>query len=117
MSKSHQPPAPQNLVLDILNHKIYLENMTSQMIEAVKELGAFQKEVAGEPIWLINYDDDADLAKKLYELNNLGFLFVGEPGGWPPAEIFKKLREKKLTEGNFKEVRWRGLGDWFIIER
>jgi len=117
MSRSEQSPKPQNLVLDILNHKIYLENMSSQMVDVVREIGAFQKEIAGQSVWLINYADDNELAKRLHELNSLGFLFVGEPAGWPPAEVFDHIRKKGLSSDKFKEVRWRGPGDWFIIER
>ncbi len=54
MNKSEGRSNPQSLVLDILGHKIYLENMASEMIDAVKELGAFQKEIAGGPELKIN---------------------------------------------------------------
>lgn len=91
--------------------------MSSQVIDAVKEFGAFQKEIAGQPVWLINYADDEELAKKLHELNSLGFLFVGEPAGWPPAAVFDHIRKKGLLNDKFKEVRWRGPGDWFISGR
>ena len=117
MNKSEDNSNPRNLVLDILGHKIYLENMSSEMIDAVKELGAFQKQIAGEPVWLINCADDQELVKKLHELNSLGFLFVGEPAGWPPAEVFDYFRKKKLLSEKFKEVRWHEPGDWFIIDR
>ncbi len=80
-------------------------------------IGTFQKKVAGELIWLINYVDDDDLAEKMHALNSLGFLFVGEPGGWPPAEDFDYIRKKGLLSEKFKEIRWRGPDDWFIIER
>jgi hypothetical protein len=117
VSKSEEKFNPQNLVVNILGEKIYLKNMSSQMIDAIRELGAFQKEIAGEQVWLINCIDDEELTKKLHELNRMGFLFVGESAGWPPAEVFDYFRKKKLLSGKFKEVQWRGPGDWFIIER
>jgi hypothetical protein len=117
MSKSEQPLFPQNFVSNILNHKIYLENMEDQSITAVKKIGAFQDKIAGRPVWLINYAGDDELAKKLHELNEIGFLFVGEPAGWPPAAIFDHLREKKLLNDNFKEVTWHRPGNWVIRER
>jgi hypothetical protein len=47
----------------------------------------------------------------------LGFLFDGQPYGWPPAEIFDRVREKGLLREKFKEISWRGPGDWFLVER
>ncbi len=117
MNKPEGRPNPQNLVVNILDDKIYLRNMSSEMIDAVKKIGAFQKQIAGEPVWLISCTDDDELAKKLHNLNSLGFLFVGEPAGWPPAEVFDYMRKKGLLRDKFKEVQWRGPGDWFIIER
>jgi len=117
MSQYKQPHSPQNYVADILNHKIYLNNISDQVIDAIKEIGAFQDEITGQPVWLIHYGNDKELAEKLHELNKLGFLFVGEPAGWPPAEVFDHIRKKNLLSDNFKEVRWRGPGDWYILDR
>jgi hypothetical protein len=117
MSSSQEPPTPQNLVIDIQSHEIHLDHISNQMFDAVKGIGAFQKQIAGELAWLIYCASDDELTEKLDKLNRLGFLFVGEPAGWPPAEYFDYFRKKKLIKGNFKEVRWRGPGDWFIIER
>ncbi|HKI54989.1 MAG TPA: hypothetical protein VJ987_12755 [Anaerolineales bacterium] len=118
MNKHENLNSPENLVSDILNHKIYLKNISDISVNAIEEeIGAFQKQIAGRTVWLITFTNDSELAKKLHELNELGFLFIGEPAGWPPAEIFDRIRKKGLLNDNFKEVRWRGPGDWFITER
>lgn len=117
MNQHNQTNGPQNIVSNIVGKKIYLENMSSQMIDRVKEMGVIQIPYGAELIWLFECPDENRLRTTLQELNRLGFLFAGSPHGWPPAEIVADLREKKMLTGNFKEVRWRGPGDWYIIER
>ena len=117
MNKYEDPTSPENLVADIINHKIYLKKVSDNVINALEKIGASQDKIADQPVWLIKFTDDHELAKKLHDLNELGFLFIGEPAGWPPAEIFDQTRKKGLLSDNFKEVRWRGPGDWFVIER
>jgi hypothetical protein len=108
--------SPQNLVTLILKN-IRLENVSTNNIDRIKGIGAYEGKVSDKTVWILDYVDEHELAKKLHELNILGFLFVGEPAGWPPAAIFDHLREKKLLDDNFKEVTWRGPGDWVVIER
>jgi CRISPR-associated protein Cas8b1/Cst1 subtype I-B len=96
MKKHENPTSPENLVADILNRKIYLKNISDKAINAIKELGASQDKISGRPVWLISYNDDHELAKKLHELNELGFLFIGEPAGWPPLRYLIKS-EKKIS--------------------
>jgi hypothetical protein len=108
--------APQNLVT-FIQKNIRLENVSSQNIVAIIGIGAYERNIRGKIFWIIDYFDENELAEKLRELNILGFLFEGEPTGWPPAEVFDNLRKKNLLNERFKEVRWRGPGDWFIIER
>ncbi len=108
--------SPQNLVTLIIDD-IYLKNISTDKIDAIREIGAHEEKDSGKTVWAIGYRDEHDLAAKLADLNRLGFLFVGEPAGWPPAAVFDYLREKKLLKGSFKEITWRGPGDWFIIER
>jgi len=117
MSQFDQPRFPQNLVANIVGKKIYLENMSNQMIEAVKGMGAFQMVYKGELIWLIECADEDELIKTLQKLNRLGFLFEGGSSGYPAADMFAFLLERKKLNANFKEIRGRGHGDWFIIER
>ncbi len=117
MSQFNQSRNPQNLVANIVGEKIYLKNMSSQMIETVKGMGAFQMAFGAELVWMIECADEDALIKTLQELNRLGFLFVGSPSGWPAADVFGDLLEKKKLDDKFKEVQWRGPGDWLIIER
>jgi hypothetical protein len=117
MSEYKSPFSPPNVVTLIQNNKICIENISEQMADALEKIGAHLGKIAGETVWIINYADDTELAGKLFELNNIGAVFVGGPHGWPPAEIYIDLREKDFLKGKFKEVTWRGPGDWFIIER
>ena len=117
MTTNNEFLAPQNLVTQI-SKNIRLENVATNNINAIKKFGAHEDKILGKMVWIIAYADERDLADKLHELSKLDFLFIGEdPAGWPPALVFNKLREKKLVTGNFKEINWRGPGDWFIIER
>lgn len=87
------------------------------MVNTVKEMGAFQMAFQTELVWLIECTDDDELIKTLQELNRLGFLFTGAPAGYPAADMFAFLLERKNLSAKFKEISWRGPGDWFIIER
>jgi hypothetical protein len=76
--KNNEPFSfPENLVADVVNHKIYLKNMSNQLVGATIEIGAFQDNIAGRSVWLIKYANDDELANKLRELCKLGFLFIG----------------------------------------
>jgi hypothetical protein len=106
---------PQNYIADVTN-AICLKNVSNQLISTLKEMGAYHEEFAGEEYWIIKYADDNELFSKLLELNRMGFLFVDEPAGWPPAAVFEHLQEKYHINEKFKKVTWRGPGDWIIIE-
>ncbi len=117
MTINKEPISPDNLVT-LIQKKIRLENVSEESINSIKAIGAQESKIAGEIVWLIPYADKRELAARLQDLNQLGFLFVGEyPLGWPPAEVFIHLRDKKLIKGRFKEINWRGPNDWFIVER
>lgn len=107
---------PQNLVALILE-SIYLKNVSTEAIDILKEMGATEDVSTGENYWKMDFENDDVLLEKLIQLNKLGFLFVGEAAGWPPAEVFDYMKERKSVSGKFKEIRWRGPGNWFIIER
>ena len=47
MNKHENLNSPENLVSDILNHKIYLKNISDKSIDALEEIGASQKQIAG----------------------------------------------------------------------
>lgn len=116
MNQSNQTK-PKNLVGNIVDKVIYLENTSNQMADIVKKMGAVQKVIETDLFWVIECDDKDVLIKTLLELNRLGFLFVGGHVGYSAADIFALLLEKKGLNKEYKEVRWRGPGDWFIIER
>jgi hypothetical protein len=108
---------PENYVSLISKDRIHLENVTKNVVKALEAIDAKMGERETKPIWEVAYLNKPELAKKLEELNKLGFLFAGGPHGWPPAEIAADLREKKMLTGSFKEVRWRGPDDCFVVER
>ncbi len=117
MSQHDQSSNPQNIVSNIVGKKIYLGNMIDPTIDVVKEMGAKQMAYGAKFIWLIECADENDLLKTLQELNQQGFLFEGGSSGYPAADVFALLLDKKKLNDEFKEVRWRGPGDWFIIKR
>ncbi|HEU0295798.1 MAG TPA: hypothetical protein VFR47_23875 [Anaerolineales bacterium] len=109
--------APPPNVSVILADTIRLENVSNDLIDSLKDLGAKESTINDEVVWIIDFGDDNDLATKLQALNKMGVLFVGEPSGWPPAAIFTDLRERKLLEGTFKEISWRGPRKWLVHEK
>lgn len=117
MIEGSHPPTPRNLVT-LIQKNIRLEKVSDQNINVVKDIGGQERKIDGETVWLVPYTDEHDLAEKLHILNQLGFLFIGaDPLGWPPADVFIRLREKMLLKGTFKSITWRGPGDWIIRER
>jgi hypothetical protein len=117
MTMNSKLRSPNNLVTLILKN-IRLENVSDQNIDAIKGIGAQERKIEGETIWFVPYVDERELAARLEDLNRLGFLFIGaDPLGWPPADVFIHLREKRLLKGSFKAITWRGPGDWVVRER
>lgn len=108
---------PTNCVSLISKDLISLENVSESVRDAIVAFDARISQLEGRTSWKIPFSNRLELAEKFKGLNQLGFLFAGGPHGWPPAEVFADLRDKKLITGNFKEVRWRGPGNWFIIDR
>ena len=107
---------PPNVSL-ISTDTIRIENVSNNLLDSLKNLGAKENTINNEAVWSIHFGDDNDLAEKLQQLNKLGVLFAGEPSGWPPAAIFEDLRERKLVDGSFKEISWTGPGKWFVREK
>jgi hypothetical protein len=104
---------PENFVSLILNGEIRLENVTADLEDRLRVLGA-RRVVEGGETWSIPYETDEELAKLFAQLNQLKVLFVDQPAGWPPAAIFRDLRKRGLIGGSFKTVSWRGPGKWFV---
>jgi hypothetical protein len=117
MKNNTNMPLPPNVVSLILNKTIRLEIISNDLVDSIKLLGAQESNLDDKIVWVITFQDNYELARKLQELNKLGVLFVGQPSGWPPAEIFADLREKNLLEGTFNEITWIGKGKWVIRER
>lgn len=117
MKQFNQPRIPQNLIVNIIGEKIYLKNLSDEMTEAIKIMKASQTAFSNDLLWLIECVNEEDVIKTLLELNRLGFLFTGGPAGYPAADVFEFLLERNNLTANFREVRWRGPGDWYIIER
>ena len=117
MSSNFTNKVPENYVSLISKDLIYLENVSENVVKSLNAINAEMGELEARTIWKITFLSKIELAEKLKKLNELGFLFAGSPHGWPPAEIFSDLREKKMLTGNFKEIKWRGPGDWFVVER
>ncbi|HKI54987.1 MAG TPA: hypothetical protein VJ987_12745 [Anaerolineales bacterium] len=107
MNLQNQSSNPQNIVSNIVGKKIYLENMTTPMIDVVKEVGAKQMAYGAKLIWLIECADENGVIETLRELNQQGFLFEGGSSGYPAADVFALLLDKKKLKENFREVSWR----------
>lgn len=108
-------PQPTNFINLIINSKIYIQNVTDDKKEMLKNLGGLLDE--NENIWLIAFEDEKNLAKVLSVLAESRLLFVGGSSGWPPAEIFADLRDRNLVVGNFKEVTWLRKSEWVVKDR
>jgi hypothetical protein len=67
MTTNNESLAPQNLVTQILK-KIRLENVATNNIDSIKEIGAHEGKILEKTIWTIAYDGERDLANKLYKL-------------------------------------------------
>ncbi len=58
--------------------------------------------------WYLNYISEQDLVKKLETLRDNGFMFGGDAHGWPPAAVFRQLRQKYNLSGEIIEIVWTG---------
>lgn len=108
---------PENYVDLIQDSQIRIENVTPSLRAELVRLGAYRQDSDIEVTWLLSFDTEVQLADLLSQLRDLGILFVGGPAGWPPAEIFRELREKGAIQGNFTEVIWYGPNRWHIHTR
>lgn len=59
---------------------------------------------------VINTPSKELIASTMQKLQLLGFHFVDEPAGWPPAAIFQKLRDEGIVSGAVKTVSWTAPG-------
>lgn len=101
-------------VSDVQRSEVMLENVSEDLREALQQLGAEETEGPRQKTWVIYASDKEKLAKTFAAIRDLGIPFAGGPSGWPPAEIFRELRDQDLIEGEFKEITWLGKGQWEI---
>jgi hypothetical protein len=111
---SLQLPSPDNYVSLILNEKVRAENVSLEMTDELRSLGSYEETISGNPCWVIPASGDAEMGKLLAKLRDLGFLFVDETGGWPPAAVFRDLRDRGYIDGEFQAVTWQCPGKWWI---
>jgi hypothetical protein len=116
LTDSIQHPAPNNYVSLILKEKIRVKRVSKNNIDELKILGGYIESISGDICWIIPASGKTELGKLLARLRDLGFLFADEPGGWPPAAIFRDLRGRGYVDGDFQAVTWHGPGKWRIYK-
>jgi hypothetical protein len=115
MNRDTHLPYPENYVSLILDRQIRVDNVTPHLANHLRALGGHTMTVGGETVWILESADDQVLGELVGRLRDLGVLFVGvDFGGWPPADVFRDLRDKGLVQGEFQEVLWHRPGSWFI---
>jgi len=77
----------QYTVEQITGEKIYLENMSEQMINVVRDMGAYQMTYEDGLIRQIECVNERQMTQSLQELNQLGFIFIGGLAGYPAADM------------------------------
>ncbi len=99
------------------NHVIRVISTSASLRQKLREINTERDLLAGLfyggrilSNWKIRFDDDEDLGRLFVVLRDLGFCFLGQPHGWPPAAIFEELRSRGLIDGSFKEISWHGRG-------
>jgi hypothetical protein len=107
---------PNNYVSLVLDGKVRVQQVTSDMQNFLIDLGAKEETIRGEICWVIDVSGDENLGNLLGKLRDKGFLFSVDQG-WSPSSIFKKLREHEFVDGEYNEVAWRGFGRWFITKK
>jgi len=81
--------------------------------KALRNLGA-RRRLLKRREWTLSFAGDADLARILAALRELGIPLLGGPAGWPPAEVCAELRAKGLIEGDFLEALHKGRGEYLV---
>jgi len=67
--------------------------------------------------WRLRAETDEQLAGLLAALRDNSFAFAGATSGWPPAEVFREMRDRGHLEGMFDEIVWRAPNEPVITER
>ena len=109
-----RPSTPSNYVSLILENKVRVEGVTADLARELEILGGYEETIAGELCWVIQATGPDTLGELLEKLRDQGFLFADGPAGWPPAEVFRDLRDRGHIEGDFQAVTWYGPGKWRV---
>lgn len=64
--------------------------------------------------WSIDFGNDADLARILMVLRDMGIPLLGGEAGWPPASVADYLRDKSLFSGSYVVAHHLGGGRYII---
>jgi hypothetical protein len=84
-------------------HRNSVEIMTNEPLQAeLLGLGAHIDGASGH----LPFCSKAELAVVLTALQCAGFLFADEPAGWPPAAVFRQLRDEGLVDGTVRTISW-----------
>ena len=83
---------------DSVNPK-YVNNIGNGRITTSEVLGKTWK-----------YSNDEELVDTIKQLIELGYAFVHQPAGWPPAAVLEDLQEKGLLDTEFTAITWSGNG-------
>ena len=59
-----------------------------------------------------HYASDAELVAIVERLIGMGYAFVHQPHGWPPAAVLQGLQERGLLTLPFIAITWTGPGQW-----
>jgi hypothetical protein len=108
---------PRNYVSDVQDGEVRIENATPEVASDLRAIGGMEKPLGDRMVWVIRTPDDDALGRTLGRLRDIGFLFVDQPGGWPPAAVFDELRERGLVSGSFDSVSWINPARWRVRAR
>lgn len=108
------PSRPENYISLIRSGEVRIENVTNQLLTILESLSINGLHSDFELV--LKAPDEQSLSRLLSQLRDLQVVFSGG-SGWPPAEVFADLRERGLVSGEFREIIWRGPGQWFTRTR
>jgi hypothetical protein len=105
---------PRNCVSNVQDGEVRIENAAPEIAGELQAIGGMEKLLGDRTVWVIHTTDDEGLGRTLGRLRDIGFLFVDQPGGWPPAAVFDELRDRGLVRGSFDSVNWINPAQWRV---
>jgi hypothetical protein len=101
----------------ILGTEVRVARVTPERLRALQALpGDLARVRAHDGNVVLVAPDRNALGALLGCLRDLGIAFSYGPG-WHPSAVFADLRDRGAVHGTYREIAWRGPGDWFITER